>query len=80
MSSDISDDAPLIWWVLEVLRKSNRGRQRNEWTVLLIDIDPELRCAGLADRPVQSRWLDLGRHQTRDDAWDCAEATLATRH
>jgi hypothetical protein len=29
---------------------------------------------------VQSHWLDLGRHKTRDDAYDHAKSMMATRH
>jgi choline dehydrogenase-like flavoprotein len=65
-----------VWHILDVMRKSSRGVQ---WTALLIDVDPDdfvnWRCdAGC------SCWLDLGRHKSRDDAWDAAEQMIATRH
>ncbi len=65
-----------VWCILDVMRKSNRGVQ---WTALLIDVDPDdfvnRRCdAGC------SCWLDLGRHKSRDDAWDTVEQMIATRH
>jgi hypothetical protein len=64
------------WYILSVMRKSSRGFQ---WTALLIGVDADdfvnRRCdAG------QSCWLDLGRHKSRDDAWDAAERMIATRH
>jgi hypothetical protein len=65
-----------VWRILDVMRKSSRGVQ---WTALLIDVDLDdfvnRRCdAG------RSCFLDLGRHKSRDDAWDAAEQMIATRH
>ena len=63
-----------VWYILDVMRKSSRGVQ---WAALLIDVDPDV------DRPCDagcSCWLDLGRHKSRDDAWDAALQMIATRH
>ena len=69
------------WYILDVMRKGGKTAKRNVWMALLIDRDPDVFRAGL-DRyvGVQERWLELGRHRNRDDAWDCAEQMLATRH
>ena len=63
------------WYILEVMRKDRGGR--NDWVALLVDVDPD---ADDDYQPVQSHWLDLGRHKTRDDAYDHAESMMATRH
>jgi hypothetical protein len=70
------------YYILEVLRKGERGRPHyNEWAAMLIDMDPDVWCSG---QPVYRRpkscWLDLGRHSTREDAWERAEQLLVTRH
>jgi hypothetical protein len=77
------DKPPAGWFVLDVMRKGDlhqRGRPRNEWVALLIDCDPDLYRARQCDLRSPSRWLELGRHRTRDDAWDHAESLIATRH
>jgi len=64
------------WHILEVMRTSSRGFQ---WTALLIDVDPD----DFANRRCDSGdscWLDLGRHKSRDNAWDAAQQMIATRH
>jgi hypothetical protein len=74
------------WFILDVMRKGDearpfrRGRPRNDWVALLIDVDPELFRAGRESHPVQDCVLDLGRHKTRDDAWGHAEQLLMARH
>jgi hypothetical protein len=62
------------WFVLDVMRKEARSRS---WVALLLDVEPADFRAGASG---QSRWLELGKHKSRDDAWDHAEAVLATRH
>ena len=62
------------WHILDVMRWG-KGHPRNAWVALLIDVDPVLHLRGQ-----QSFWLDLGRHRNRDEAWEIAEALLATRH
>jgi len=74
------------WHILDVMRKDDpgrpfrRGRPRNIWVALLIDCDPDAFCAGEAHLRAPSCFLDLGRHKTREDAWDFAEQCMATRH
>ena len=67
-----------VWHILDVMPKNNRGR-KPQWTALLIDVDPddfvERRCDAS-----ESCLLDLGRHKSRDEAWDAAEQMIATRH
>lgn len=67
------------WFILDVMPK---GRRKSDgWAALLIDMDADEYCAGGGrHRRVQSRWLDLGRHPNRGQAWDVADAQLATRH
>jgi hypothetical protein len=66
------------WFILDVLRKY-RGR-RNVWVALLVDHDPDDIALYNLWLATQSRWLELGRHKTRRDAWDHAESMMATRH
>jgi len=64
------------WYVVDVMPK---GDEPNDpWAALLIDLDPEVFAQGHC--PAQSRWLDLGRHRSRDDACELAEQLLATKH
>ena len=66
------------WYIFDVMRKY-RGR-RNVWVALLVNHDPDDISLYNLWRATQSRWLELGRHKTRDDAWDHAEAMIATRY
>lgn len=66
-----------MWFILDVMRKGGH-HPRNAWAALLIDVDPNR--ARLYPQPTEERWLDLGQHKTRDDAWDCAEGIITTRH
>jgi len=63
------------WFILDVMRKY-RGR-RNVWVALLVDRDPDDIALYDLWRATQSRWL--GRHKTRDEAWDHTETLMATR-
>ena len=72
------------WFILAVMYKGEpppfrRGRPKNIWVALLINVDPDLHCTGQQSATL-SRYLDLGRHKSRDEAWDYAEDLLATRH
>lgn len=76
------------WFILDVMRKGHdrkpngewkRGRPSNIWVALLVDVDPDLFCVGRG-RNAKSCWVDLGRHRTRDDAWEYAEQLMETRH
>ena len=64
-----------MWFILDVMRKGG-DHPRNAWVALLINRDPDTYRAG----PMEERWLDLGKHKSRDDAWDCAGDLIATRH
>jgi hypothetical protein len=66
------------WYILDVKRKY-RGR-RNVWVALLVDHDPDDIALYNLWLATQSRWLELGRHKTRGDAWDHAKSMMATRH
>ena len=78
MSTKPIEDA---WFILDVMRKTESCPGHRIWVALLIDTDPEIYCAGLDQhRQTQSRFVDLGGHQTRDDAWVHAEQLMATRH
>jgi hypothetical protein len=68
------DRVPAGWFVLDVMRKEARS---SSWVALLLDVEPDDFKAGTS---AQQRWLELGKHKNRDDAWDHAEAVLATRH
>ena len=79
------------WFILDVMKTGEKGgdtsrrfrpgRPRNIWVALLIDVDPdEFRTSHHTSTKPDSCWLALGRHPTRDQAWDFAEAMLATRH
>lgn len=80
---------PPGWFVLAVMHKGDpedpfRDYRRGDgmrfgWSALLIDVDPDLYCSGLA-RSSGSKWLDLGKHKTRRAACEALEAMMATRH
>jgi hypothetical protein len=61
------------WFVLDVMRKEARS---SSWVALLLDVEPDDFKAGVSG---QSRWLELGKHKSRDDAWHHAKEVLATR-
>jgi hypothetical protein len=73
-----ADSPPAGWFVLDVMRREWR---KWDWVALVIDVDPNERRSKCATR---SRWVELGKHKNRDDAWDYAEYILedegATRH
>jgi hypothetical protein len=66
------------WYILEVIRKY-RGR-RNVWVALLVNHHPDDIALYDLWPATQSRWVELGRHKTRDDAWGHCESLMATRH
>jgi hypothetical protein len=69
---------PRRWFILEVMPTKEEG---DDWTALLIDIDPDAFCAGQTWHiKNQSCYLHLGVHMDRDEAWDHCEGLLATRH
>jgi len=81
------------WFISDVMKKvappagesprMRKGRTPNIWCAVLTDVDPKMYPDGSGVPPGQSgqlRWLDLGRHKTREDAWAFAEQQLATRH
>jgi hypothetical protein len=68
------DRVPAGWFVLDVMRKEARSIS---WVALLLDVEPDDFKAGASG---QSRWLELGKHKSRDDAWHYAKEVLATRH
>lgn len=78
----------VTWFILDVMRKGDehrpfrRGRPRNEWVAILIDIEPDIFCSGSMPTAssCSSCWLDLGRHTSRETAWDHAGSMIATRH
>jgi hypothetical protein len=62
------------WFILDVMRKSNK-----DWVAHLINVDPDdflERCCNASAKC----FLELGRHKSRDDAWNTAEEMIATRH
>jgi hypothetical protein len=63
------------WYIFDVMRKY-RGR-RNVWVALLVNHDPDDISLYNLWRATQSRWLELGRHKTRDDAWELKRRTVA---
>jgi hypothetical protein len=58
------------WEILDVMGKCYP--EDGTWAALVDSLDP--------DKQRRSRWLDLGHHQSRDDAWGRAERLLATKH
>ena len=70
------DRPPPGWFVLDVMKINYR---KTDWAAIIIDVDPDDFVARPEVR-AQSRWLKLGKHKSRDDAWDHADQMLATRH
>jgi hypothetical protein len=64
------------WYIVDVMPKEGRpGR----WIALLTDVDPDGFRAWRSE-PFQTRWLELGGHETEEGARNHAEQLLASRH
>jgi hypothetical protein len=68
-------DPPPGWFVLDVIKKEERGR---DWVALMVDVHPDdlknFTCA-------RQRWFNIpGKHRNRDDACDALEDMMTTRH
>jgi hypothetical protein len=82
------------WFVLDVMRKKQRGW---DWVALMVDVDPEdlqnCICEFPAlffvhpndyrpgDRVAHQSWLRIpGKHKSRESAWRALQDSMLTRH
>jgi hypothetical protein len=88
------DQPPAGWFVLDVMRQEDRGR---DWVALMVDIHPDELKNCICDFPalfyvnpkdyraggrrVLQCWVRIaGKHRGRNAAWDALEDMMATRH
>ena len=66
------------WFVLDVMREKERGRDR---CALMIDVDPDDFIHRRRELRSDCCWVRIpGKHRNRDAAWDVLEEMMATRH
>jgi hypothetical protein len=75
------------WHILDVMKKGTpppfrRGRPPNIWVAILIDMEPDQfqKADHFEAKSARFSCLSLGRHSTRDAAYDHAECMIAAKH
>ena len=88
------DRPPSGWFVLDVMRREEKGR---DWAALMVDVDPDdlKNCAcdfpalffvhpndhRPGQRTAHQCWvLIAGKHRSRTAAWNALEDIMTTRH
>jgi hypothetical protein len=71
------NSSPVGWFVLEVMRIET-GKW--DWVALMIDVDPDDLKKRSLWRTVRQCLVRLGKHRSRDSAWECLDDMMATRH